>query len=406
MEPTSDETARTFRLEIVRAVPVGVLETVVGTFAVLIAVKVFHASDLAKEILVASTGAGLLLSLFIVPMLKGSGARVASLAALVNVVGGSGFVAAALNPGSLVWFVAGVGLGLLSFTLQIPLTTQIYRMNYPEAKRGKLFSVAGVVRAAVAIVASLAGGVFLMKWPGRFDLLLWFFAASCFWVAWCLWRLPHVGELRQAAGKRVALFSAFRWVVHDRAFCLLLASWMLMGMGNLAAMSVYVEYFASAERGVGLDEKVVALLSTGVPQAFKLMTTYFWGGFFDRANIYLLRIMQNVFCVLAVVLTFCGGPLWLMGMGMAAQGIQLGGGNVTWSLWVTKLAPREHVAEYMSVHTFLTGVRRFGAPFVAFPALTLLGAERFGYACGALIVVASLMLLPAALRARRGSSEG
>ena len=38
-------------------------------------------------------------------------------------------------------------------------------------------------------------------------------------------------------------------------------------------------------------------------------------------------------------------------------GISYGGGDVAWSLWVTKFAPPERVADYMSIHTFLTGAR-------------------------------------------------
>ena len=41
------------------------------------------------------------------------------------------------------------------------------------------------------------------------------------------------------------------------------------------------------------------------------------------------------------------------------------GADVAWSLWVTKFAPPERVADYMSVHTFFTGVRGFLAPVTA-----------------------------------------
>ena len=59
---------------------------------------------------------------------------------------------------------------------------------------------------------------------------------------------------------------------------------------------------------------------------------------------------------------------------MAFWGMANAGGNVTWALWVTKLADKHAVAEYMSVHTFLTGVRGLIAPSLAF-GLIKEGAE-------------------------------
>ena len=70
-------------------------------------------------------------------------------------------------------------------------------------------------------------------------------------------------------------------------------------------------------------------------------------------------------------------------------GISNAGGDVAWSLWVTKFAPPNRVADYMSVHTFFTGVRGVMAGVSA-----------------ALIVAASLLLLPElkyGRRARPGS---
>ena len=37
-----------------------------------------------------------------------------------------------------------------------------------------------------------------------------------------------------------------------------------------------------------------------------------------------------------------------------------------YNLFVTKLAPSEHIADYMSVHTFLAGIRILAAPFLGF----------------------------------------
>jgi hypothetical protein len=51
-------------------------------------------------------------------------------------------------------------------------------------------------------------------------------------------------------------------------------------------------------------------------------------------------------------------------------GIATAGGDLAWTLWVTKVAPPARVADYMSVHTFFTGLRGLAAPLVGFALVT------------------------------------
>ena len=75
-------------------------------------------------------------------------------------------------------------------------------------------------------------------------------------------------------------------------------------------------------------------------------------------------------------------------------GISNAGGDVAWSLWVTKFAPPGRVADYMSVHTFLTGVRGVLAPMVAFHFAAKLSLGMMAAFSSALIVLATLLLVP------------
>ena len=80
--------------------------------------------------------------------------------------------------------------------------------------------------------------------------------------------------------------------------------------------------------------------------------------------------------------------------GAVIFGIANAGGDVAWGLWVTKLAPPERVADYMSVHTFFTGVRGVTAPVAAFYAAQSLALGTIGLVCAGLILAASLLLVP------------
>ena len=89
-------------------------------------------------------------------------------------------------------------------------------------------------------------------------------------------------------------------------------------------------------------------------------------------------------------------------IGAIIFGISNAGGDVAWSLWVTKFAPPGRVADYMSVHTFFTGVRGVLAPLVAFTLVTRLSLGMLAGLSAALIVAASLLLLPEIKLGKRG----
>src|SRR5438034_9912214 len=75
-------------------------------------------------------------------------------------------------------------------------------------------------------------------------------------------------------------------------------------------------------------------------------------------------------------------------------GISNAGADVAWSLWVTKFAPPERVADYMAVHTFFTGVRGVIAPLVAFYLVSVVSLPTMGWISVVLILIASSLLVP------------
>ena len=70
------------------------------------------------------------------------------------------------------------------------------------------------------------------------------------------------------------------------------------------------------------------------------------------------------------------------------------GADVAWSLWVTKFAPPDRVADYMAVHTFFTGVRGVLAPLAAFYLIGVMPLYVLGWISVGLILIGSSFLLP------------
>lgn len=60
--PEPDTTRRTFRNELWRSLPAGVLDTLSSTFGMLIAVRVFQLGSLEKSIFLSATSSGLIVS--------------------------------------------------------------------------------------------------------------------------------------------------------------------------------------------------------------------------------------------------------------------------------------------------------------------------------------------------------
>ncbi|WCJ60268.1 MFS transporter [Fontisphaera persica] len=386
----SRHTRITYGLELWRALMNGVLETASTTFLLLIAVRWFGAGALAKGLVAAGSSIGLLVSPLVVWHVSRRGWRPAQAAASVALMGACLFALMALLPLGPV-FIVGSVLGMTAMAGTIPLMTQIYQNNYPAAERGKLFSRTVAVRIAAATAFSYLAGRWLDARLDHFPWLLLMFAVAFGVTAWCLRRMPS-RPLSDEGGRHP--WRAWRYVREDRLFRQTLAAWMLMGWANLMMWPLRVEYLANERFGLQLPVLTIALLVGVIPNAVRLVMSPLWGWLFDRMNFFTLRVVLNLGFALGIVAFFTGHSLPSLVVGAVVFGVANAGGDVAWSLWVTKLAPPARVADYMSVHTFLTGVRGVLAPLSAYALATPDNLGWLAAGCAGLILVASAMLIP------------
>ena len=389
--PSENPARRTFILDNLRAWPGGCLETLAMTFVVLIAVRVFEADAWQKATLVAASSCGLLLSLFPVQLVRRTGISVNLGTALLWLISAGGLAVAVIGGGSFMVFLPAMVVALLCITLSIPLMSQIYRKHYPDRSRGRLFASTAVVRKASALIVALVFGKVLENDLDNFRLILLIYAICCVLMAGCVLAIKPV-YLRRS--NQVRLFGALDHLRKDRVFRSLLTSWMILGFGNLLCWSIFVEYVSNPDYGYELTEFTIAFITGSLPEIMFLLTVVIWGIVFDRVNFFLVRMILNAFFMGGVLFYFFGQGMWALCVGISLHGIGRAGGNIAWSLWVTKFAKADQVAEYMSVHTFMCGVRGVIAPFVAFPVIALLGPRVIGGAGFILIMIATLMIWP------------
>jgi hypothetical protein len=143
-----------------------------------------------------------------------------------------------------------------------------------------------------------------------------------------------------------------------------------------------------------LTAGTIALLTSVLPNAARLLLNPLWGALFDRMNFFVLRITLNLGFSAGILSFFTSNSLTGLVIGAILFGISNAGADVAWSLWVTKFAPPDRVADYMSVHTFFTGVRGVLAPLVAFFLVADLPLHVLGWISVGLILIGSAFLVP------------
>jgi predicted MFS family arabinose efflux permease len=387
-------TSLTFRYEALRAIAAGIVETASTTFLVLIAVRWFEAGPLAKGLVASGAGLGYVISPLIVSRVEAARTPVARAASRLALAGAVSLTLSALVPGERLFVVSSLMAIALGGSMT-PLLTQIYQDNYPDASRGRYFSRTVMIRIGSAVVFAAGAGYLLSLNIGYFRILLAMFAGALAFSSWCLSRVPsaplHLSEAQHP-------LRAFRYVRDDRVFRITLISWMFMGFANLMMLPLRVEYLANPRYALALRPDMIALLTGVVPNLARLVMSPVWGWLFDRMNFFVMRMTLNVGFAIGIISFFASDTT--MGFVLAAVtfGVATAGGDVAWTLWVTKVAPPERVADYMSVHTFFTGVRGLIAPLVGFALVAHWSMTTMGWFSAASIIVGSLFLLPDAMK--------
>lgn len=368
----------------------GVLESAANTFLLLIAMRHFQAGALAKAWVAAGGSVGLLLSPVAVRWVEKQGWPATLGAAQILFAGAAACAIAAALP--FLWvYVPATVLAMATSSAVIPLMTQVYHDNYPEAERGKLYARTFMLRIGASMGFSWLGGWFLDAYPDHFRALLVSFGTAFALAAALVHRIPS-RPLHDSGGTHP--LHALRFVREDRLFRHTLIVWMFMGFANLMMLPMRIEYLGNPRYQLNLSAAEIALLTGVIPNLARLIMNPVWGRLFDRMNFFALRTALNFGFALGILAFFTSNsPVGLVA-GAVIYGISNAGGDVAWGLWVTKFAPPGRVADYMSVHTFLTGVRGVAAPVLAFQLIQQFSLTALGTFSAALIVISTLMLIP------------
>ena len=385
-------------VDIARSAPLGVLMAMESSILLTIAIKHFDASWWVKSLLAAGNGVGLLAAPLITSLARRSGRPVMVPAVYLSVVGGAGLLAAAA--GAELVFVLGAMVGVATVNAVYPLTTVTYERNFPPEELGRRVGWGMSMKVLVSAGSGLSIGWFLTRNPEKWWVVVLAAGAASLVLAFLNAQMPSE-PLARLEGVRTSAWPHFHLLREDRRLALTLGAWMVLGFGNLMLLPLRVEYLAQPEYGIDASAAKIAVLTIVVPSAVRFLTMPLFGMVFDRMSFFAARIMVNVLFALYVAAFFTGTSTAGLVVGAVVLGLGAAGGDLMWSLWVTKFAPAGRTADYMGLHTFFTGIRAFLAPLVGFAVLGNVSLSGVAVGAALLMVLSSLVLVPEARAERR-----
>jgi MFS family permease len=398
--PTGDE-RRTLTLDLARNGAGGFIDSAERTFFLLIAIKVLAAGSWPKAIIASGVGFGFLFTPWIVQLVRNS-QRPVTWAASRLLISAAGFSLLSATVKNEIVFMTGTTLGLAVYGSAVPLITAVYNRNYPAGRRGRYVAAGIFVRVGCMVSIGLVVGEVLKQNIERNGDRIWRLVPLAATVAYLLQALfisrmpsgPLTMRADEPKNEREAWRARGALLRSDPLLRNVLWSWMWMGMANLMMLPLRVEYVTNPRYGISLDPLAITVLTTIVPGVVRLLLTVPFGWAFDRLPFFAMRIAVNIMFGISIVAFFTGASKFGLYLGSVVFGIAVAGGDVLWNLWTVKFAPPGRVADYMSLHTFFTGIRGVLAPLIGFYLITRVETKTMGWICASLILVASAILVP------------
>jgi MFS family permease len=389
---------RTQVIDLARSVPLGVILPLETSVFLTIAIQHFDAPGIAKGLIAAGSGVGLLGSTVLTAAARRSHRRSMTIASMVIGTGAVGFALAAT--GSLWLYVVGVITGLAALSMNLPLLTATYERNFSPLDRGKRVGRGLSLKVAVSAPLSILMGAWLADHLDMWWVVVLVGAAAAATLS-VLNRLFPSEPLGSVAGRRAHPWPRFELLREDRRLRIILAAWMFMGFGNLMLLPLRIEYLVQPQYGIEANAAMITLLTVAVPSVMRLLTTTFFGALFDKMSVFTIRIILNTLFILYVAAFFSGTSMIGLWLGSITLGLAFAGGDLMWMLWVTKFAPPGRVADYMGLHTFFTGLRSVSAPLFAYLIIEQISLGWIAVLGVALMMLSSVMLAPDAMRDER-----
>ena len=211
-------THKTYFWDRIRGAGQGLGETCWHVFALLIAIRVFHADESIKQFIPAGLGMGLLLSPIGLSIANRINKPIATIVSSLWVGVAIALAGMALST-SIIPFVLCVALAQILASQAVPMMTHLYSENYPAHQRGSRLSTTFIIGSLAGIGFGYAGGKILDFGVQFYPVIFVIGLSAALLSAWACRRIPS--ESAHTLRSRHPLRSlAIAW--EDRLFRFLL----------------------------------------------------------------------------------------------------------------------------------------------------------------------------------------
>ncbi|NOY81399.1 MAG: MFS transporter, partial [Kiritimatiellaeota bacterium] len=365
----------------------GVFQAVGADFAMVVAVSHFGTNSVfLLWLLNASPFVGYLFSLFSAPLTRFG--RKKSLVLGFEAI--SRFlVLAAVLARNAAGFIVPMALARACANMASPLISGIYGANFCDLSRGPAVGRLQMLRmATVALCGGLFAGAMRAGGAGQFRPLGAAAAAATLFLAVYTWRLPE-GRPARNPGDANSLRDCFGIMTGDGAFMFFEFSWFLLGLANLVIWPIKVLRL----HDLGYSDSAIMLCTTTTMFAAMVSSMPIWGRLLYRMNFAVYRAVTNLFIMAGILVFFRGRSPVAICLGSALWGIGLAGGGLCWRLVATFFTRPDRGPAYMSIHTFLCGIRGIIGPLLGLHGYRMMSIERLSAVSLGLMGTSTVLVL-------------
>ncbi len=275
-------------------------------------------------------------------------------------------IAAPVNSVGTVMVIVGVVAARCLTAGVVTIRSVIWTLNYPRSIRARTTGRLQVFTSIVMVATTLIAGPLLDANPLSFRWIYIVGIAIALVGVYSFSRIRVSGELRQrvyerqsqtassAGRKSIGFFQILR---QDHYFRRYEIHQFLSGLSNMI-LEAPIIYLVS--RDLQSSYTVSIAVTMAIPFLMATISVPVWARYFDVVHVAKFRVGLSGVFVLGHVIRWFGamfGSVLTLGVGQAVAGIARGGGTLAWQLGHNDFATREKLANYMSVHVTLTGIR-------------------------------------------------
>jgi MFS family permease len=355
----------------------GALDKELSTVLLLMAIQTLGASVNYKVSLTLLTSIGfigMILTPITQQLVNRSRWNSMQVSALYFTLIGIAFCCAAFATSWAMFFIL-MALARICDKQQIPLMIDVYCDNYPKVRRGFKVGTALACMPIGGIIFAQCVKYFWNKNPNHFcyaSLLASLLALFC---AICFLKIP---TRKIVVAQYPSLWDNFKWIARDRLFAAILFLYSLIAIANQMTLPLRVEYLANHKHGLDLSYGTILAIFAVIQPLASVLSGPFWGKLYDHVNLITMRQCVTICFLIGIPLFFATHNFCMICLASVLLGIGRSGGVIFWSLWVSDIAPREKVSEYMSANTAIMGLRDALAPLLGYVLLERLGPWTVG----------------------------